>query len=55
MSAILLLDGAMIIIFYTLPTITISLFLSMWSNSQCKRRLVAFPGIRNISPIEAQL
>jgi len=30
-SAILLLDGGMIIISYTSPTITISLSLSMWS------------------------
>ena len=56
MSAILLLDGVMIIISYTSPTISISLSLSICGhNSQRKRRLVALPGIRNISPTEAQL
>jgi len=50
-SAIWLLDGVMIIISYTLPTITISLSLSIWAQSQCKRRLVASTRIRNISPI----
>ena len=31
----------------------VAVSLACGHNSQCKRRLVAFPGIRNISPIEA--
>jgi len=51
-SAILLLDGVMIIIFYRSPTITTSLSQAFGHNSQCKRQLVAPPGIRNISPMK---
>ena len=63
MSAILLLDGVMILISYRSPTISISLSLSIWHNSQCKRRLVAIfvtmatgVGLRQISliPLNSQ-
>jgi len=48
-SATLLLNGVMVI-YYRSPTITIWLSLSVWSQySQCKRRLVASPGIRTTS------
>ena len=51
-SAILLLDGVLIIIYYRLPTITISLSLSIWSKSAMQASTCCVPGIRNISPIE---
>ena len=53
MFAVLLLDGV-IIISYRPPTI-FRYLCAFGHNSQCKRQLVVSPGIRNISPIEAQL
>jgi len=44
MSAILLLDGVMIIIFHRSPTITISLSLSTWSQFAMHASTCCIPG-----------
>jgi len=46
-SAILLLDGVMIIISYRSPTITISLSVSVWSQFAMQASTCCDPGIRN--------
>ena len=47
MSAILLLDGVMIIISYTSPTITISLSLSIWSQFAMQASTIVRENVSN--------